>query len=291
MLERTESLPPAVAMRASFREHYARSVTFKEDGALLDQLDVEAEPVLEALFTAFAPGQGVEATAALTHSPVAIAPSLHEAYALLGLLARRAATLGATPSTSLALIDALVAGVGSAGVALPANTRRELAVVAVESYCAARDERVTAQLRRIAAERQVALTLAPHCSAIFLAGRHEASDLQPTLESMARELLREDARSCLLDLSRLEPPEEELARALGHFCASGSTLGVAIFIVGSRDPLREQFERWGVARGACLFVDDFRQARELALAAAGVQVRPLRQWARLLQRRSRMATP
>ena len=35
---------------------------------------------------------------------------------------------------------------------------------------------------------------------------------RPTLEAMGRRLLREDARSCLLDLSGLEGLEEELAR-------------------------------------------------------------------------------
>lgn len=270
MSEPAESTLPWGAMRASFRAHYVRHTTFREDAALLDTLEAEAEPALQELFLAYAQR---------------INPAPHEAYALLTLLARQAASLSATPSAALALVGALTEALAGAGVALDEGSRRELEIVVLEGYCAARDERVTAELRRVAADCQVSFLLAPRCLAFFLAGRHEADDLRPTLEAMGRRLLREDARSCLLDISGLGALDEELARAVGHFCAGAATLGVATFLVARGDGLRVQFESWGVGRGTTHFLEDTGRALALALAAAGLELRPLRPWAQLLRRR------
>lgn len=277
MPERPLSAPPVATMRAAFGERYAQSVSFKEDAALRAVLEREAEPVLEALYAAFAGARPV---------PEAV----HEPYALLSLLARKAAELAATPGVALALVQALVAALDQTGLRLTSQAEEQLKLVSVEGYSAAREERDHAELRQRAAHGQVAFTVAPGCEVVCLVGDHAASDLVPALDELARDLLRRDAKSCLLDLSRLAIRHEELARAVGHFCAVLATLGIALFLVGASSELRDQFERWSIARGASLFVDDRAAALPLALAAAGFELRPLRRWARLLRRRSGVVT-
>jgi hypothetical protein len=296
-----------LSMQALFREHYLRLARFREDGALADELAREAAPALEALHVAFAPGDGPRA--------------LHEGYALLSLLARRAAGLGATPCVALALPSAIAFALRSAGIAIDSALEHELAIVCLEGYSAARDERVTGELRQAIAARQVAIKLGPRCIGVYLAGSHQEPELSPTLERLARELLRGDVRSCLLDVSRLDPIDEELARALGRFCGHAATLGVCTFVFGASAWLREQFGRWSVtsvtsvtsappspqagtvARGnrvpragtvarsrrvsraagdaSTAFVDDYELAHTQALAAAGLALRARRNWARL----------
>jgi hypothetical protein len=251
------------AMRARFAELYAAQARFREDGALCEQLAVEAEPVMEVLATALSSG------------------ALHEGYALLTLLARHAAALGATPGIALTLVDALCGALGAQGLPITPSQRDELTLVALEGYCAARDDRATRVLREESAAGQVCFPLAPGCVAIFLAGRHDEADLGPTLERFARDLLHAGTRSCLLDLTRLtQPLDEELARAVGRFCAQAATLGVCCFVLGAPEVLKEQFARWEVSGGPVMMVDDAAHARSLALAAAGHELRPARQWPR-----------
>ncbi|MEY4511406.1 MAG: hypothetical protein RLZZ450_3528 [Pseudomonadota bacterium] len=285
----TEWIDQVTAMQALFRERYLRLSRFREDGRLADELTTEARPVLEALHTAYAPADGPRA--------------LHEPYALLNLLARRAATLGATPCVALALPTAIAAALRSADVVVDSDLEHELAIVSLEGYSAARDECVTGQLRQTIAERQVAVRLGPRCVAIFLLGEHDEQQLTPTLDRFARELLRGDVQSCLLDISRLDPIDEELARALGRFCGQADTLGVSTFLFGASAALREQFDRWSVvttvrhasppalhaasiegalpSAGTTAFVDDFELAQSRALAAAGLSLRARRNWTRL----------
>jgi hypothetical protein len=285
----TEPTEQVTAMQALFRAHYLRLARFREDGRLADELASEAQPVLEALHTAFAPADGPRA--------------LHEPYALLNLLARRAATLGATPCVALALPTAIALALRAADVRVDSALEHELAIVSLEGYSAARDERVTGELRQAIAERQVAVRLGPRCIAIFLAGVHDEPELTPTLDRFARELLRGDVQSCLLDISRLHPMDEDLARALGRFCGQAGTLGVCTFLVGASAALRDQFDRWSVVTvasnsssasipvasiggapagaGTTTFVDDYELAQTRALAAAGLALRARRNWTRL----------
>lgn len=249
------------AMCARFRAQYAAGVRFREDGQLLDPLAIEAEPVLSALAAELRCG------------------SVREGYALLTLLARHAASLGATPGIALTLVDAICAAVEGEGRTIALRQRDELTLVVLEGYCAARDERSTRLLRETAAERQVSFELAPGCIGIFLGGSHDELDLGPTLERFARDLLHAGTRSCLLDLTQLSRPiGEGLARAIGRFCAQAATLGVCSFVVGSPPALEEQFARWEVSGGPVLLVENPAHARSLALAAAGHELRPARQW-------------
>ena len=267
MSDRDESRDPIATMRAQFGLWYERASRFREDRALAAELSIEAAPVLEALSVALAPREEPR--------------SLHEAYALLALLGRRAALLGATPGASVALVEAVCAAVREAGVTIDPERAAELTTVMVEGYCDGRDERITRELRQAAAASQVAHVLGPGCLGVFLGGLHAEPDLTPTLEQIARDLLRRDAKSCFLDVSRLSAIDEELARALARFCVQAASLGVATFVTGAPAWLQQQLAGWGVGAGATSFVDGAERAQALALAAAGLAVRPQRRWARL----------
>lgn len=284
MTDACESLPPLAGMRDVFAAQYRANVTFEEDASLVQLLESEAETVLSALAEALGPKADPESL------PVAdLDFQLHDAYSLVLLLARKAGVSGGTPNTALALAAALAAALERL-CQVPDPIRRKIAIVALEGYCEGRDDRITAELRRSAAAAQAVSLLAPRCLTVSLGGRHAAHDLAPTLDEAARELLRVDARSCVLDLRRLEPPDEELSRAIGQLCSQASTLGVATFVVGASPSLRAQFERWRVVGGGCTVVDDRARAQELALAAAGYELRRIRPWVRLLHRGRRAAT-
>lgn len=264
--------PRAVAdavplMGESFRQHYEQTARFREDRALAAELTLEAEPVLEALFTACS-------------SPTE-APALHEAYALLTQLCRRAAGLDATASVAVSLPEAIAYALQAVGVALEPSLLHDLAIVAVEGYCAGRDERATQKLRRRAAEQQVALRLGPRCCVIALAGQHDEADLEPTLENFARTLLRNDVRSCLLDVSRLTVEEDDVARLVGRFCLQAATLGVQTIVFGASFSLRAQLASWTAEDHLTSCVDDYDRALGQMLSAAGFLLRPRRRWTRL----------
>jgi hypothetical protein len=286
MEERAESLRRATAptaplasdsarerMQAGFCEAFLSAVPFKEEAALVERLSREAGPALDALRTAYE-GDPAESTSGA---------SLHESYALLTLLARQAAALQVTPTGALVLAQSMVAGLAAIGTQLSERASRALSTIVVEGYCAAREEQVGAALRRAAAESQPLLPIAERCFAICLGGQQRAEELAPVLAGYARDLLRSDARSCLLDLERLVL-DEEILRAVGHFCAELETLGVALFVSGASERVRARFAEWSVA--AREFQPRFEDALPLALAAVDCELRPLPVWSRLLRRRA-----
>ncbi|MET0342766.1 MAG: hypothetical protein ABW252_17295 [Polyangiales bacterium] len=255
-------------MQAAFRGHFVGAVCFREDATLVGALATEAAPVLDALHVALAPRDPPRA--------------LHEAYALTTLLARRAALLGATPSAALGLSAALIAAVREAGCAVDEAEARALAIVAVEGYCAARDERVTADLLAAAARTQVAVPLGPRCLAIFLAGCHDERALTATLDRLARQLLHDEIASCLLDVSRLldvDAADDAFARAVASFCATALTLGAALTLIGASPVLRDRLARW-LPRAPLHFADDFPAGHAHALSEAGLVLKARLRWPR-----------
>lgn len=261
------SAPPLTALRREVLEHCGRATCFREDRTLLAGLEPELDPVLESLYVALIPSEG----------PLAV----HEAYAYLSLLCRRVGVLGATPAAALVLVHAITQALRSVGVRLLDEGAVALSIVAMEAYTQGHDERLTRELRRAAADTQVVVELARGVHGVFLAGVHDEPDLTPMLEQAARELLRDNAKSCLLDLSRLRVDDEDLARGIGRFIASAVTLGVATFVFGATPELQSRLSEWGLRDdGPLLFVHEYERAHTLALAAAGQQIRPIRGWLR-----------
>jgi hypothetical protein len=262
----TATAPDLTAMLHVFDARLERALPFREDIARLRDLRAELAPTLEVLGAAYAAGGGG-------------AGAIHEGFALFNLLARRVGLAGVTPSAPLALARATAGALEDAGCELSARQRDELLVVALEGYAAGRDELRERELCRGSAQAQVCCALAPGCFAVCLAGTHAPERLEQLLDELARRLFRAEARSVLLDLSRLADSGEEGARALFGFVATLRALGAQVFHCGAA-ALESWRERLGLpALGAASFAD-FEAARGPALAAAGYELRRARGRAR-----------
>jgi hypothetical protein len=249
-------------MLETFDQLYRSGAPFREDAALGAELAREARPVLEALVQASAEPRA--------------AGGRHEVYAWINLLGRRAGSLGATPSAALHLLAAL-GGALSAGGAGPAeDLRAELAMVLMEGYCAGRDERVTQELRLDLSRAQASFLLAPRCRCVLLSGTLESEVLERVLEGVARELLHDDALSCLIDATRMRcAPGEHAPRALVDFLLTCRSLGVCPVLAGASPEVLRGIEVWASGREPEL-ARDFPEALRLALARASQELRPAR---------------
>lgn len=298
-------------MLRAYEARLERALPFREDAALLRELGAELRPALEALACAFADpaGHGARAPAdtardastgagggAPAGSPAlapgssdiprgsdrGTAPSAsvsHEGFALFNLLAHRAGLAGATPSAMPVLARAVTGALEAAGCPLSASQQEALLLVALEGYAAGRDELRARALCRDGADDQVCCELAPACFAIFLAGAPAAERLEPLLDELSRRLFRAEARSLLLDISRLSEVDEDGARALLGFVTTLGALGTQAFVCGAErlEPWRERF---GMAELGAQRAESFEAARDGALAAAGYELRRTRGRAR-----------
>jgi hypothetical protein len=208
----------------------------------------------------------------------------HEAYALLSLLGRRAGLLGATPTAALVVLRAIVLALEEGAHQVPPALQHELNMVLLEGYCAGRDERTSAQLRAAIARSQVSLRLAPRCRYLALSGPLEVEALEAVLDESAREFLRDDGLSCLVDVSRLEShPPERVARALLEFCLSCRAVGGTLVLVGLRAELQHELRQLGLSEAVAHVADRFAEALPHALAIAGHELRSVRgSWTKAL---------
>lgn len=261
---------PTVVMLRAFQERLLRSVPFREDARLLDDLLAEAPPVFEVLRQAYDSAGGKQA-------------GMHEGFALFNLLCRRAGLLAATPTASLAITGAVLAGLEANGVVLRPEQQDELRMIAVEGYSAGRDEQREQTLRLTAARTQVCCMLGPRCGLLFLAGAHLSEHLEQALEQAARELFRGDVRSVLLDVSRLRAVDDDIARAIVNLVATLGSLGTLVVVVGASE-LSPALQRLAVARHGAQLVDDFASALTTVLRAAGLELRQRRRLGDLIER-------
>jgi anti-anti-sigma regulatory factor len=99
------------------------------------------------------------------------------------------------------------------------------------------------------------------------------------LDEISRQLFRAEARSVVVDLSRLPDADEEAARVLFGFVTTLTGLGANVFVCGGAQ-LESWREQLGLPPfGATHFVD-FEAARAPALAAGGYELRRSRGRAR-----------
>ena len=245
------------AMRA-FRQHYERAVPFREDRRLAPDLVTEVVPALRVLL---APGAWPN-----PHSPCT------ESCAFVHLLGRRAALLGATPTTGLVVAEALVHALSEQGVPVAEEGARALLSVLVEGYSAGRDEAVAASFHDRLLQSQTWLELAPGCVGVFLGPLHDVLALQQLFGDVARYLLRAGTQACVLDLARVAEPPEEVLREVAGFCLTAASLGVVTYACGVSEPGLSTLERFGGPEGVTS-CDSFGQAFAQALDRAGLSLR------------------
>ncbi|MEM9191445.1 MAG: hypothetical protein AAGF12_19895 [Myxococcota bacterium] len=197
-----------------FHARYVAGAPFVQDRTLADELTLEAQPIIDALLFAQAEG-----AAGLDHH--------REALAMITLLGRRAAMLGATPTAGLALVPALGAGFESAGRPLPPKMIDSLTSMCVEGYVAGRDDLTEAAMQRSAVDACSGVEIAPRLLALVLAGEPAPEVVAEVGERFGRQLHKRDAAGCIVDLSGLRPTPpvaveafaiDESARMLGAHC-------------------------------------------------------------------------
>lgn len=264
MAERTES-SALDANLCAFEQELASALPFREDAALLGALLPDLPPVLFALRTGYR--SSVELRPAQARAP------LSEGFALFNLLCRRAGVLGATPTASLALARALVAALRADGLALSAGCADDLALIAVEGYSAGRDELRERSLRTITSESQVWFPLAPRCFGLFLAGSFLPEALERVLDDLARQLFRAEARSVLLDVSRLYEAGEDQARAIVTFTGTLTGLGVDVTVFEGDTRFQPWFERLDLVKHGVRQCSALPEALARVLTAAGYDLR------------------
>jgi anti-anti-sigma regulatory factor len=256
----------------AFRARLAGALPFREDSALAADLDIEAAPVLEAL----ARGYRVVAEGGQA--------AQHEGFALLRLFCRRAALLGATPTASLVLARAIETALIDTGIAISDSAREHLAIVAIEGYCAGRDEQRERSLRASASASQVWFTLAPRCFVVCPAGSHLVEQLEQLLDGISRTLFRADAHAVLLDLSRLQADDEDSARLLVSFCATQLGLGAHVLLCDVSAPLDVWFGRLQLAQHRVERCEGFAAGVARALSLCGYELRARGRLGELMER-------
>ena len=258
------SQAPIESLLDAFARAFEEKTLFREDRQLLAELSREAQPVIEALVESLDVGSSID--------------QAHEACALVRLLSRRAALLCATPTALVALAEALLSAIAAAGFADDSSIAWRLRVLAFEGYSAGRDERLQAENAQMLSASQILTVLAPRCVCAFFSGRHEPERLAPVLDELGRIALRQDAAACLVDLSRLELASEDIARVVFDGLATLTSLGVVPVVYCPREEAHEHVQRFASVVEGALFVPDFLEAVQAALAAAGHELKPRRRW-------------
>lgn len=255
----------ARANLSAFQAELCGWLPFREDAALLAALMTEVPPALDAL----ARGYRISLSGSWEQDRVA----LSEGFALFNLLCRGAGLLGATPTASVALARATIATLRKQGLALPDACSEELLVIAVEGYSAGRDELRERSLREIAATSQVWFSLAPRCFCVFLAGSLLPDALERLCDDLARQLFRAQARSALIDVSRLHEAGEDQARAIVAFARTLSELGVEVTLYEERERLAPWYAQLALPMPGVHQSRHLHQAIARSLQAAGYDLR------------------
>ncbi len=254
-----------------FRTLWSERVSFDEDRALGTELSTEARPAADALRLALTLHTQDDETS-LEH---------HEGLAMIHLLGRRAATLGATPSALTCLVPTLADALRETGEArslelvLSEAMRLRLTATCWEGYVRGREERTEQVLRTRAATAMPTLELAPGCVALILAGAHEPAVLVERARVFGRTMFAAEAKACVVDISRLFDPHRSRAAAILEVASAATLMGASHHVSGVTDAV----DGWGPVLRE-LGVDEarlhasFEGALAAAIKAAGLRLQP-----------------
>lgn len=260
---RSEStVPDDTKVLEDFRVAYTAAAGFVEDRAKADALVAELRPVLDTVRAALA-----------TNAQSGVAAVEHrEALAMTTLFGRRAGELGVTPSSAYAALDAFLSAMNRNSFELATPMVRALSALFLEGFVAAREELLVRAERAGSAQAQPILTLAKGCSALVLSGTHEPEALAAIVDRFARVLHRTDARSCVVDISQLAPPDDSSAAEVFSADASARMLGVVCVFSGVSDDWRSAGAQARVPFELLRVTRTFDEGVSIALGAAGLAI-------------------
>jgi hypothetical protein len=233
-----------------------------------EELVLECAPVLETLLAALErQGGGADG----------------EALALTALFGRRVATLGETPSSALAALDALLAATRDAGHRPTTEFERAVRSAAMEGFTAAVDERARAQMTERAAQSLVPVIVAPRVLLLVISGCEDADAISIALARLGRAALDADAAACIVHSTFPAQPERDVALEIAAFDSSATMIGARAIFSGTPfalAALRAQAPNVTVA-------ETFDEALRRALDAAEQVIGPASLLARGLKRLKR----
>jgi hypothetical protein len=262
-----------------FRERYLGGTPFKQDRDRVDELMLEARPVVEALRFALASDAAGDLSRA----------EHREGLALVTLLGRRAGTLMITPTAAANLVPALAGGFEEAGEAMPASLVAPLIALCFEGYVAARDDAADGVIRKRVIDSFGIVEVAPRVLALALAGEQEPEILAEAVDVFGRVLFERDARAAIVDIGRLQAPRADRAAEVFAAQQAAQMLGATIVFVDPHDRWREVAARGRVDLDLVTVVPTFHAALAIALPSSDLALRPLplrtRLW-RWLRRRA-----
>lgn len=261
-----------------FEARYRAGVLFDVDRQLAADMRAEARPAVDALVHALTTGTTSDRES-LGH---------HESLALVTLLARRAAVLGATPSGADRVVRSLRQAFADIDCPVPAEAIDALSLASLEGYVRGRDELAHEAAQAEAAQSLVTITLAPGLLVLRMYGAHESEQIESVVEEFARDLHRENAVVAIIDCSGLLKAGRRRAAALLAVDESARMLGVHCVFAGVSAEWKTAFLEAG-ADDALLDIEErYEDGLKVALGHLGWTLGPtLRERIRTLRKPTR----
>lgn len=247
-----------------FEARYRQGVLFDVDRNLAADMRNEARPAVDALVHALTTGTTSDRES-LGH---------HESLALVTLLARRAAVLGATPSGADRVVRALRQAFDDIERPVPKEAIDALSLASLEGYVRGRDELAREAAQQEAAQSLVTVPLAPGLLALRLYGSHESEQLDIVVEEFARDLHRRGAQVAIIDCSGLLNPGRRRAAALLAVDESARMLGVHCVFAGVSAEWQGAFREAGADPALLDISEAYEEGLKLALAHLGWSLSP-----------------
>ncbi|MFT5356742.1 MAG: hypothetical protein ACI9KE_003968 [Polyangiales bacterium] len=247
-----------------FEARYREGVLFDVDRNLATDMRNEARPAVDALAHALTTGTTSDRET-LGH---------HESLALVTLLARRAAVLGATPSGADRVVRALRQAFADVDCPVPKEAIDALSLASLEGYVRGRDELAREAAQTEAAQSLVTVPLAPGLLALRLYGSHESEQLDSVVEEFARELHRRGTLVAIIDCSGLLRPGRRRAAALLAVDESARMLGVPCVFAGVSAEWRVAFQEAGADPNLLDINELYEDGLKVALGYLGWSLGP-----------------
>lgn len=242
----------------AFEKRWSDAVAFGSDRALAPEIASEARPAIHALHFALAM-ENTDDEGSLDH---------HEGLAMVSLLGRRAALLGASPSALRRLVPALVEVFPST----PHAYAEHLADAALEGFVRGKEEALLAAAAENAAKSLVLFEAVPGVFVFVLAGEHDADALQARAEDIGRELFSREASACVIAMAHLEACTRSRAAAVLDVYESARLVGAYAVLTGATPGWRALFSELPVHD--LELADTFYEGFERALSHTGSTLRP-----------------
>ncbi len=252
---------PSEAIEAlvdAFQTRWADAVNLSSDRALASDLASEARPAIHALHFALAM-DNTDDEGSLDH---------HEGLAMVSLLGRRAALLGASPAALRRLVPALIAIFPDTPEAYAAHLKD----AAFEGYVRGNEEALRAEAAINATKSLVLFEAVPSVWVFILAGEHDPDALQARAEDVGRELFAREASACVIEMSGLEVPTRSRAAAVLDVYESARLVGAYAVVTSASPGWRSLFGELPVQD--LELADTFAQGFENALTQTGSTLRP-----------------